>query len=234
MNIAGIAKGSGMIFPNMGTMLGFIFTDANISSTLLNSFLRNKVENTFNAISVDGDTSTNDMVLLFATNKAKHNIIKSKNSKEAQIFQKHLEEVMLNLAKQVAMDGEGAKKFITINITNCKNKKLSKKIAFSIANSPLVKTAIAAEDPNWGRILMAVGKVDEKINKDKVSLKIGNYLIFKDGEIAKNYNELKVKEYMSEKSIDIHVDMSTGKEKFTAYTCDLTHDYISINANYRS
>jgi len=234
VNIAGIAKGSGMIFPNMGTMLGFIFTDANISSTVLNSFLQKKVENTFNAISVDGDTSTNDMVLLFATNKAKHNIIKSKNSKEALIFEKHLEEVMLNLAKQVAMDGEGAKKFITINVINCKNKNLSKNIAFSIANSPLVKTAIAAEDPNWGRILMAVGKVDEKINKDKVSLKIGNYLIFKDGEIAKNYDESKVKEYMSGKSIDIHVDMSTGKEKFTAYTCDLTHDYISINANYRS
>lgn len=234
VSIAGIAKGSGMIFPNMGTMLGFIFTDANISSTLLNSFLKNKVENTFNAISVDGDTSTNDMVLLFATNKAKHKIIKSKNSKEAQIFEKHLEDVMLNLAKQVAIDGEGAKKFITINVTNCKNKNLSKNIAFSIANSPLVKTAIAAEDPNWGRILMAVGKVDETINKDKVSLKIGNYVIFKDGEIAKNYDESKVKEYMSGKSIDIHVDMGAGKEKFTAYTCDLTHEYISINANYRS
>jgi len=234
VNISGIAKGSGMIFPNMGTMLGFIFTDANISQPVLNSILKKKVENTFNAISVDGDTSTNDMVLVFSTNKSKHKPITNKNSNEAKIFEKKLEEVMLNLAKQVAIDGEGAKKFITINVKKCRGKALAKSIGFSIANSPLVKTAIAAEDPNWGRIIAAVGKVSENINNEKITLKIGGYVIFKEGEIAKNYKELDVKTYMQNKSIVIDVEMGSGNDDFTVYTCDLTHEYISINANYRS
>ena len=233
-NIVGISKGSGMIFPNMGTMLGFIFTDANISSSLLNYFLKKKVENTFNSISVDGDTSTNDMVLLFSTNKTKQKMIINKKSKEAKVFEKNLENVMLDLAKQVAIDGEGASKLIAIHVSGCKNKILPKKIAFSIANSPLVKTAIAAEDPNWGRIIMAVGKADTKINKNKISLKIGNHLIFQDGEIVKNYEESKVKEYMKNKDLDIYVNISSGKYCYTAYTCDLTSRYVSINANYRS
>ena len=233
-HIAGISKGSGMIFPNMGTMLGFIFTDVNISSSLLNFFLKKKLENTFNSISVDGDTSTNDMVLLFSTNKVKQKIITNKNSKEARVFEKNLESVMLDLAKQVAIDGEGASKLISIQVSGCKNKILPKKIAFSIANSPLVKTAIAAEDPNWGRIIMAVGKADTKINKHKISLKIGSNLIFKDGEIVKNYDESKVKEYMKNKNLEIFVDINSGKYSFTAHTCDLTSKYISINANYRS
>ena len=234
VNISGIAKGSGMIFPNMGTMLGFIFTDANISQTVLNSILKKKVENTFNAISVDGDTSTNDMVLVFSTNKSKNKPITNKNSNEAKLFEKKLEDVMLNLAKQVAVDGEGAKKFITINVKKCRGKTLAKSIGFSIANSPLVKTVIAAEDPNWGRIIAAVGKVSENINKEKIILKIGGYVIFKEGEIAKNYKELDVKTYMQNKSIIIDVEMGSGNDDFTVYTCDLTHEYISINANYRS
>lgn len=234
VNIAGIAKGSGMIFPNMGTMFGFIFTDVNISTSVLNHLLKKNVESTFNAITVDGDTSTNDMVLLFSTNKSKNKIISNKNSKEARIFEKKLHTVMLNLAKQVAIDGEGAKKFITINITSSQNKELAKKIGFSIANSPLVKTAISAGDPNWGRIIMAIGKADLNINKDKITLKIGGFLIFKNGEISKNYKEEKVKEYMEEKNIVIDVDMGSGKSNFSVYTCDLTQEYISINADYRS
>ena len=234
VSISGIAKGSGMIFPNMGTMFGFIFTDANISSAVLNYLLKKNVEDTFNAITVDGDTSTNDMVLLFSTNKSKNKIITKKDSKEAKIFEKKLHSTMLNLAKQVAIDGEGAKKFITINIKNSKNKNLAKIIGFSIANSPLVKTAIAAGDPNWGRIIMAVGKADPNINKDKISLKIGGFLIFKNGEIAKNYKEAEVKNCMQEKDIVIDVDMGSGKGNFSVYTCDLTQEYISINADYRS
>ena len=234
VNISGIAKGSGMIFPNMGTMFGFIFTDVNISPSVLNYLLKKNVEDTFNAITVDGDTSTNDMVLLFSTNKSKNKIITNKDSKEAKIFEKKLHSVMLNLAKQVAIDGEGAKKFITINIKNSKNKNLAKIIGFSIANSPLVKTAIAAGDPNWGRIIMAIGKADPNINKDKISLKIGGFLIFKNGEIAKNYKEAEVKDCMQEKDIVIDVDMGSGKGNFSVYTCDLTQEYISINADYRS
>ena len=234
VNISGITKGSGMIFPNMGTMLGFIFTDANISPSVLNHMLKKKVENTFNAITVDGDTSTNDMVLLFATNKSKNKPITNKNSADAKIFEKKLEEVMLNLAKQVAIDGEGATKFITINVKNCRSKKLAKAIGFSVANSPLVKTAIAAEDPNWGRIIAAVGKTSESTNAEKISLKIGGYLIFKNGEIAKNYKEDEVKDYMRDKSIVIDLEINSGKDNFSVYTCDLTQEYVSINANYRS
>ena len=234
INISGIAKGSGMVFPNMGTMFGFIFTDANISPSVLNYFLKKNVEETFNAISVDGDTSTNDMVLLFSTNKSKNKLITNKNSPAAKIFEQRLKIVMLDLAKQIVADGEGAQKLITINITNCKNKNLAKTIGFSIANSPLVKTAIAAEDPNWGRIMMAIGKVSPDIKIEKVSLKIGPTSIFRNGEIVKNYKESDVKEHMKNREILIHVDMRSGKNNFSVYTCDLTKEYISINADYRS
>ena len=234
INISGIAKGSGMVFPNMGTMFGFIFTDANISPSVLNYFLKKNVEETFNAISVDGDTSTNDMVLLFSTNKSKNKLITNKNSPAAKIFEQKLKIVMLDLAKQIVADGEGAQKFITINITNCKNKNLAKIIGFSIANSPLVKTAIAAEDPNWGRIMMAIGKASPDIKMEKVSLKIGATSIFRNGEIVKNYKESDVKEHMKNREILINVDMRSGKNNFSVYTCDLTKEYISINADYRS
>jgi glutamate N-acetyltransferase/amino-acid N-acetyltransferase len=234
INIAGIAKGSGMVFPNMGTMFGFIFTDANISPSILNYFLKKNIEETFNAISVDGDTSTNDMVLLFSTNKSKNKLITNKNSPAAKIFEQKLKIVMLDLAKKIVADGEGAQKFISINIANCKNKNLAKSIGFSIANSPLVKTAIAAEDPNWGRIMMAIGKTSPDIKIEKVLLKIGETLIFRNGEIVKNYKESDVKEYMKKSEILISVDMRSGKNNFSVYTCDFTKEYISINADYRT
>ena len=234
INIAGIAKGSGMVFPNMGTMFGFIFTDANISPSILNYFLKKNIEETFNAISVDGDTSTNDMVLLFSTNKSKNKLITNKNSPAAKIFEQKLKIVMLDLAKKIVADGEGAQKFISINIANCKNKNLAKSIGFSIANSPLVKTAIAAEDPNWGRIMMAIGKTSPDIKIEKVLLKIGETLIFRNGEIVKNYKESDVKEHMKKSKILISVDMRSGKNNFSVYTCDFTKEYISINADYRT
>ena len=173
INIAGIAKGSGMIFPNMATMLGFIFTDLNISNQLLKIALKNNLEKTFNAISVDGDTSTNDMVLIFSTAKAKNKKITNLKSKEYKIFESKLNEVMMSLAKQITIDGEGANKLIEIDVTGAQNKKDAKQIAFSIANSQLFKTAIAGEDPNWGRVAMAIGNSDSKINEQKLSISFG-------------------------------------------------------------
>ena len=233
-SISGIAKGSGMVFPNMGTMLGFIFTDIKISQKLLGKALKENLYSTFNAISVDGDTSTNDMVIVFSTQKGKNKIINKINSKEFIDFKKNLHEVMLNLSKQIVMDGEGAKKFIEINVSKAKNENSAKKIAFTIANSQLVKTAIAGEDPNWGRILMAAGKSGENIKVNKINLKIGNFIIFSNGIINKNYKEEDVKKYMKNKFLNIEISIGTGNKTFKAYTCDLTHDYISINADYRN
>ena len=179
ISIAGIAKGSGMIFPNMGTMLGFIFTDLNISNQLLKLALKNNLDKTFNAVSVDGDTSTNDMVLLFSTEKAKNKKIISSKTKEFKLFQSKLHQVMLSLAKQITIDGEGASKFIEISVTGAQNNRDAKQIAFSVANSQLFKTAIAGEDPNWGRILMAIGKSNSSININKIDLKLGNQFVFK-------------------------------------------------------
>ena len=191
ISIAGIAKGSGMIFPNMGTMLGFIFTDLNISNQLLKLALKNNLDKTFNAVSVDGDTSTNDMVLLFSTEKAKNKKIINAKTKEFKLFQSKLHQVMLSLAKQITIDGEGASKFIEISVTGAQNNKDAKQIAFSVANSQLFKTAIAGEDPNWGRILMAIGKSNSSININKIDLKLGNQLVFKHGNISKSYKEKK-------------------------------------------
>ena len=163
VRIYGIAKGSGMIFPNMATTLGYVFTDASLSSSILQKLLRKNIETTFNAISSDGDTSTNDMVTIFATNKSKNSMIKTINDSKLEEFEKSLHNVLLNLSKRIAADGEGASKFITVNVNNSKTQEEAKKIAFSIANSPLVKTAIAGEDPNWGRIIMAIGKSEAEI-----------------------------------------------------------------------
>ncbi len=181
INISGIAKGSGMIAPNMATMFGFIFTDANITQEVLAKILKKNVATTFNAITVDGDTSTNDMVLVFSTRKSKNRIIKDVNSKLAIEFDKALHTVMLDLAKQVVIDGEGAKKFLTVNVTGASNDDLAKEVAMSIANSPLVKTAVAGSDPNWGRILMAIGKTNERAKRNKIEVSIGNFLITKYG-----------------------------------------------------
>ena len=233
VRIAGVAKGSGMIAPNLATMFSFIFTDADIGSLALNKYLNNVLANTFNAITVDSDTSTNDMVALFSTRKIKNKNLNNEKSKDFLKFERALKDVCLELAKQVVVDGEGAKKFITVKVINSKTIDRAKKIAFSIANSPLIKTAVAGEDPNWGRILMGVGKSGEKIDQKKLIIKIGDFIVAEKGKISTTYNEEKLKEYMKWNSIYIEADLRQGKEEYECYTCDFTHDYIDINAHYR-
>ena len=234
VKIYGIAKGSGMIQPNMATTLGYIFTDANLSNEILKKLLKKNIEDTFNAISCDGDTSTNDMVSIFSTGKANHRKINSISEKKIKNFDLALNKVLLNLAKRVVADGEGASKFITINIKNSKTDKEAKKIGFSIANSPLVKTAIAGEDPNWGRIIMAIGKSEATINLNKLLIKLGETVVVSKGKIYSNYNEKEAALYMKNPNIEISVDVSNGNKNFTVYTMDLTHKYIEINSDYRS
>ena len=233
VRIAGIAKGSGMIAPNLATMFSFIFTDADISSVVLNKYLNKALSNTFNAITVDSDTSTNDMVAIFSTKKIKNKKLNTISSKEALKFEKALRTVCLDLSKQIVVDGEGAKKFITVKITNSTTLEKAKKIAFSIANSPLIKTAIAGEDPNWGRILMGLGKSGESIDPKKIVIKLGEFIVAEHGTVSESYNEKKLQEYMEWDSILIEIDLKQGKEQYECYTCDFTHDYIDINANYR-
>ena len=234
IKIFGVAKGSGMIQPNMATTLGYIFTDADISNEILKKLLKKNIATTFNAISCDGDTSTNDMVTIFSTGKIKHPEIKSINDDKLKNFDLSLNKVLLNLAKRVVNDGEGASKFISISVKNCKTESDAKKIAFSIANSPLVKTAIAGEDPNWGRIVMAIGKAGVAINVEKLTIKFGNINIIQNGKINVNYNEDETSDYMNNDNIDIFIDLSSGSKNFLAYTMDLTNKYIDINADYRS
>ena len=234
IKIYGIAKGSGMIFPNMATTLGYIFTDANLSSGVLKQLLKKNIEATFNAISCDGDTSTNDMVAIFATKKIKHSKIKKFNDNKLKDFDKSLHSVLLNLAKRIAGDGEGASKFVSVNVLNAKNIIEAKKVAFSIANSPLVKTAIAGEDPNWGRIIMAIGKANVQLNLNKLAINFGEIKVIEKGQLFSKYEEAEVAEYMKEKKIDITVDLNIGGKNFTAYTMDFTKKYIEINADYRS
>jgi len=234
IKIYGIAKGSGMIFPNMATTLGYVFTDANLSNDILNELLKNNIETTFNAITCDGDTSTNDMVSIFSTGKIKNFKIKDINDKKIKNFSVALHSVLLNLSKRIVADGEGASKFITINVIKSKNEKDAKKIAFSIANSSLVKTAIAGEDPNWGRIIMAIGKSEVNINLKKLSINFGDIKVIAKGQLVNNYSETEVAKYMKKHSIDISINLNIGLKKFTAYTMDLTKKYIEINADYRS
>tara|TARA_B110001452_G_scaffold67986_1_gene54743 strand:+ start:63 stop:1367 length:1305 start_codon:yes stop_codon:yes gene_type:complete len=235
IKIYGIAKGSGMIFPNMGTTLGYIFTDADLSNDILNKLLKKNIETTFNAISCDGDTSTNDMVSIFSTGKIKNSNIKNITDKKIKDFDKALHSVLLNLAKRVVADGEGASKFITINVVKSKTEEDAKKIAFSIANSSLVKTAITGNDPNWGRIIMAIGKTDVDINVNKISIKLGDIKVIEKGQLLKTYIEDDAKVYMREsQKIDIAVELNLGKKNFTTYTMDLTKKYIEINTDYRS
>ena len=234
VKIFGIAKGSGMIFPNMATTLGYIFTDANLTPSILKKLLKKNIETTFNAITCDGDTSTNDMVSIFSTGTAKNSTIKNITDSKIKEFDSSLHAVLLNLAKRVAADGEGASKFITIDVCNLKNQSDAKKIAFSIANSPLVKTAIAGEDPNWGRVIMAIGKSNININLSKLSIRFGSIKIIEKGQLLNSYNEEEVSEYMKNENIDIVVDLGSGKKSFTAYTMDFTKKYIEINANYRT
>ena len=234
VKICGVAKGSGMIAPNLATMLSFIFTNADINSNLLKTLLKRAAANSFNAITVDSDQSTNDMVSIFSTRTLKigHNL--SLNDKALQKFEVALKKLCLNLAKQIVVDGEGAKKFVTINVINAKSLGSAKNIAFSIANSPLVKTAVAGEDPNWGRIIMGIGKSGEIIDPKKLKLKIGSFVVAENGKISESCDEQKLKEYMEWDSIEIEVNLKLGSDAFKCYTCDFTHDYIDINADYRN
>jgi glutamate N-acetyltransferase / amino-acid N-acetyltransferase len=234
IKISGIAKGSGMIAPNLATMLSFIFTNADINSNLLKTLLKRAVANSFNAITVDSDQSTNDMVSIFSTRAVKIGQNISLNDKVVQKFEVALKKLCLNLAKQIVVDGEGAKKFVTINVINAKSLGSAKNIAFSIANSPLIKTAIAGEDPNWGRIVMGIGKSGEIIDQKKLKIKIGDFIVAENGKISETYDEKKLKEYMQWGSIEIEVNLKLGNDAFKCYTCDFTHDYIDINADYRN
>ena len=234
IKIFGVSKGSGMIQPNMATTLGYVFTDADIPNNILKKLLKKNIVTTFNAITCDSDTSTNDMVSIFSTAKIKHPNITNINDEKLNEFDLALNKVLLNLAKRVVADGEGASKFISINVKNCKTEIDAKKIAFSIANSPLVKTAIAGEDPNWGRIIMAIGKAGVTIDFEKFSIRFGDLLIIKNGKLDDNYKEEEVSYYMKNSNIDISIEISNGSKSFTAYTMDLTKKYIEINADYRS
>ena len=229
ITIAGIAKGSGMIAPNMATMLVYLFTDASVKKDALQSYLSEINERTFNSISVDGDTSTSDTVLMAATGKSGIRIEKNDEN-----FSQGLASLMTDLAHQVVKDGEGASKFIEINIVNARNKTDAKTHAKSIANSPLVKTAIAGEDPNWGRIVMAIGKSGAQAERDKIKIFFGDILVAEKGWVAPNYSEELGAQYMKNTTIEISVDLGLGKANTTFWTCDFTNDYISINADYRS
>ncbi len=234
IRLCGVAKGSGMIAPNLATMLSFIFTNADISSNLLKTLLKRAVANSFNAITIDSDQSTNDMVSIFSTRALKVGQNLSLNDKVIQKFELALKKLCLNLAKQVVVDGEGAKKFITINVINAKSLGSAKNIAFSIANSPLVKTAVAGEDPNWGRLVMGIGKSGEIVDIKKLRIKIGNFIVAENGKIADSFDEKKIKEYMEWDSIEFEINLKLGNDAFKCYTCDFTHDYIDINADYRN
>jgi len=234
IKICGIAKGSGMIAPNLATMLSFIFTNADINSNLLKSLLKRAVANTFNAITVDSDQSTNDMISLFSTRSIKIGQNLSLTDRTIQKFEIALKKLCLNLAQQIIVDGEGAKKFLTVKVINAKSLGSAKNIAFSIANSPLVKTAVAGEDPNWGRIVMGIGKSGEIIDVKKLKIKIGNFVVAENGKISETYNEKNLKEYMQWDSILIEINLKLGSDAFECYSCDFTHDYIDINADYRN
>ena len=234
IKIYGIAKGAGMIHPNMATTLGYVFTDADIPNEILKKLLKTNIENTFNAISCDGDTSTNDMVSIFSTGKANNTKINSVTDKKLKDFEQSLNRVLLNLAKRIVADGEGASKFITVKVFDSKSEFEAKKIAFSIANSPLVKTAIAGEDPNWGRVIMAIGKSETQIKLNKLSIKFGDISIVQKGKLSSSYNEIETAKYMKNSNIEISVNVGSGNKNFTAFTMDLTKKYIEINADYRS
>jgi len=234
VKITGFAKGSGMIEPDMATMLAFIFTDANIPGAVLQALLMEQNEVSFNAITVDGDTSTSDTCLLFATGKANNKSPESVEDTDIQAFRLALNEVMTDLATQVIRDGEGATKLIKVIVCGAENHQAAKIVAKSIANSPLVKTAMAGEDANWGRVVMAVGKSGEKADRDKLQIRMGGIFITKNGQVVDDYDETPVARHLKEREILLEVDLGIGDGEATVWTCDLTHGYIAINADYRS
>ena len=233
VKLIGIAKGSGMIAPNMATMLGYIFTDADFSSKILRELLIEANEKSFNSITVDSDMSTNDMVCFFSTRKIL-NKVKTIKDKVLYKFKKDLQWLAIELAKKIIYDGEGATKMIEVNVLGARSYLDAKNVALSIANSPLVKTAIAGEDANWGRIIMAIGKSKAKLDQNIISLKFGKNVILKKGRIKKRYDEKVVSEYLKKNEIRIEVDLNNGKFSSKVWTCDLTKKYIEINADYRS
>lgn len=234
VSIAGIAKGSGMIAPDMATMLVFVFTDAAIAQPVLQKAVSELTDQTFNAITVDSDTSTSDTLLVGATGKAGMPAIASAKDPRYGAFRDALRTVMQDLAIQVVKDGEGASKFAAITVTGAKSDKAARKIGLAIANSPLVKTALAGEDPNWGRIVMAVGKSGEAADRDKLSIRFGDIVVAQKGWVSPAYTEEAGAAYMKQAELEIGVDVGIGKGKATVWTCDLTHGYITINADYRS
>ena len=229
IKISGIAKGSGMIAPNMGTMLVYIFTDALIDQSELQSIITDLNEETFNCITVDSDTSTSDTLLVSATGKSGIKVNKSNLE-----FREGLRKVMLDLAHQVVCDGEGASKFIQVRVSGAIDQKEAKLHAMSIANSPLVKTAVAGEDPNWGRIVMAIGKSGASADRDKLSIRLGEILVAEDGWVSPTYKEADGAKYMKRQRLNLNVDLGLGTGEATVWTCDMTQTYIQINADYRS
>ncbi|MDD7971514.1 bifunctional glutamate N-acetyltransferase/amino-acid acetyltransferase ArgJ [Roseinatronobacter alkalisoli] len=234
VTIAGVAKGSGMIAPDMATMLVYIFTDAKITRSALQSMVSRQTDRSFNCITVDSDTSTSDMVLVAATAQADMPVIEDTTSDAAQIFNDALGAVMLDLAHQVVRDGEGATKFVEVAVSGARSDADARKVAMAIANSPLVKTAIAGEDPNWGRIVMAVGKSGAEADRDRLSIRFGPHLVASQGQVAPSYAEQVGAEYMRQQELVIGVDLRLGVGAATVWTCDLTHRYIDINTDYRS
>ncbi|MFC2967015.1 bifunctional glutamate N-acetyltransferase/amino-acid acetyltransferase ArgJ [Acidimangrovimonas pyrenivorans] len=234
IRIAGIAKGSGMIAPDMATMLVYIFTDAKIAPATLQKMLSRNVGDTFNAITVDSDTSTSDALILAATGRSAATEIKDLRSTNAKAFEAALREVMTDLAHQVVRDGEGATKFVEVRVTGAAGPADARKVALAIANSPLVKTAIAGEDANWGRVVMAVGKSGAKADRDRLTIRFGDILVAEKGWRAPEYSEEEASAYMKRDELVISVDLGLGEAAQTVWTCDLTHGYIDINADYRS
>ncbi len=235
VTLNGIAKGSGMIAPNMATLLAFAVTDAKIPAAILQALLRRAADRSFNATTVDGDTSTNDTLLLCATGRGpRHAVPRSAGDPALRDFRAKLDELMIDLACQVVRDGEGAQKFITVNVAGAASRRAARRIALAIANSPLVKTAIAGADANWGRIVMAIGKAGEKIDPRRLSIAIGGTVIVAKGERVSGYDEAPVARHMRGREIGIDVDVAVGRARATVWTCDLTHGYIDINADYRS
>jgi glutamate N-acetyltransferase/amino-acid N-acetyltransferase len=234
VTLNGFCKGSGMIAPDMATMLAYLFTDAALPAKVLQQLLSASNERSFNSITVDGDTSTSDTVLLCATGKAKHKRVTRAGDPRLRAFRRALDEVMIDLAQQIVRDGEGAQKFTTIRVAGAQSAKSARRVGLAIGNSPLVKTALAAGDANWGRIVMAVGKSGEKADRDKLAIAIGGVRIAAKGGPVPGYDEAPVAAHMRGRDIEIDVDLGVGRGKATVWTCDLTHGYIDINGGYRS
>jgi glutamate N-acetyltransferase / amino-acid N-acetyltransferase len=234
VRLSGFAKGSGMIAPDMATMLAYVFTDAALPSAVLQALLAASADRSFNCITVDGDTSTSDTVLLCATQQAAHSPVADPTDPRLGDFSRALDRVMIDLAQQIVRDGEGAEKFVTIEVTGAATERAARGIGLTIGNSPLVKTALSAGDPNWGRIVMAVGKAGEEVDPDRLSISIGGVQITMGGGPVPGYDETPVADHMRGRDIQIAVDVGVGRGKATVWTCDLTHRYIDINASYRS